>query len=178
MRERKKLDQDQLWEYALKTLAGRAYSSGELRVKLRQRAERMADVDPLLGRLKDYGFLNDRKFAEHYAARRLENEGFGRSRVLADLRARRVAPAVAEGAVSAAFSETDEVDLIERFLERKYRRQRLQEALAEPKGLASAYRKLRAAGFSGGNSLRVLKRYARDAEALDSLESAGEPPSG
>ncbi len=174
MRAKKKLPESELFDYALKALSARANSAGELREKLRQRAEKMGDVDGILARLKEYGYLNDKQYAENYAARRLENEGFGRSRVLSDLRSRRVAPAVAERAVNSTFQNVDEVELIEQFLARKYRKQPLGEILAEPKGLASAFRRLRAAGFSSGNALRVLKRYAKDHEALEALESSAE----
>jgi len=50
MEERKirRLDGGALWTYAVKVLAGRAHSTGELREKLRRRAERAADVDEVL----------------------------------------------------------------------------------------------------------------------------------
>ena len=177
----KPLNEAALFEYALKILGARAITSGELKVKLRRRAERLADVDPILSKLKDYGYLNDKKFAENYAARRLENEGLGRMKVLSDLRAKRVAPAVAERAVGEAYAESDEVALIERFLARKYRRQPISVVISDVKGMASAFRKLRAAGFSGGNALSVLKRHAKDAaaaEALETLESSEDLTSG
>ncbi|MBI4903544.1 MAG: RecX family transcriptional regulator [Acidobacteria bacterium] len=173
MRVRKKLSEAELFDYALKALSARANSAGELREKLRQRAERMADIDPILARLKEYGYLNDKQFAENYAARRLENEGFGKSRVLSDLRARRVAPALAEHAVNSTFTGVDEITLIEQYLARKYRKQPLGEILSEQKGLASAFRRLRGAGFSAGNALKVLKRYSKDHEAMEALESSG-----
>src|ERR1035441_4489246 len=98
-RKRPRLDAAALWEYALRVLAGRAHSTGDLRQKLRGKAERAADVDPTIARLKEYGYLNDRKFAESFAAARLENEGLGKTRVLADLSRRRGADrkSVAEG---------------------------------------------------------------------------------
>jgi regulatory protein len=167
----KLLDQEALIAYALKALAARAHSSGELREKLRRKAEKKADIDVVLVRMKELGYLNDRTFSERYASRRLESEGFGKMRVLRDLGQKRVAPAVARQAVERAFSGTEETALIEQFLARKYRRQPLAEVLAEEKGLASAYRKLRLAGFSSGASLSVLKRHSRQAEALDALES-------
>ncbi len=167
----KLLNEAGLFDYALKALGARAMSTGELREKLKRKAEKAGDVDSVVAKLKDYGYLNDRQFAEMYASRRLENEGFGKARVLSDLRSKRVAPVVAERAVNQTFTGTDEVDLIERFLARKYRRTPLAEVLAEPKGLASAYRKLRTAGFTHTNSMRVLKRHGKDAEALDALDS-------
>ena len=57
--------------------------------------------------------------------------------------------------------------MIEAFLKRKYRGKDLGALLQEQKELASAFRKLRGAGFSTGNSIRVLKRYAAEAERLE-----------
>jgi regulatory protein len=84
--------------------------------------------------------------------------------------ARRIAPAVARQAVDAAFEGVDETAMIQAFLERKYRGKDLGALLQDQKHLASAFRKLRAAGFSTGNSIRVLKRYAAEAERLEELE--------
>ena len=97
-------------------------------------------------------------------------KGLGKTRVLRDLMARRVAPAVAKEAVDAAFEGVDEIAMIEAFLARKYRGKDLGALLQEQKQLASAFRKLRGAGFSTGNSIRVLKRYAAEAERLEELE--------
>lgn len=170
----RRLDAEALWTYALRALSSRAHSISELRDKLRRRAEREADIDGVLARLKRYGYLDDRRLAESYTASRLENEGLGRLRVLRDLRRKRIAPAVAEQAVREAYRETDEVRLIEGFLERKYRKIPLQAYLAEPRHLASAYRKLRLAGFSPGPVIQVLKRYAEEAETLESLDPGEE----
>src|SRR5207249_1808266 len=98
MEERKirQLDGERLWAYALRILGGRAHSIGELREKLRRRAMRAEDVDDVLARLKQAGYLDDRRFAEAFAAARLSGEKFGRTRVLQDLRQRRVSPGLAE----------------------------------------------------------------------------------
>ncbi len=175
MRKPRTLDADALFQYALRALSARAHAAGELREKLRRRAEREEDVAPVLTRLKEHGYLDDRRFAETYSASRLENEGFGRARVLSDLRKRRVAPAVASQAVARVYKDADEPALIEAFLRRKFRAAPLAQYLAEPKHLAAAYRRLRAAGFSSGNAIAVLKRFAREAETLDSLADEPEP---
>ena len=166
----RRLDSGALWEYALRALAGRAHSAGELRQKLERRAERTGDVAGILVRLKECGYLDDKRYAEAVASWRLDSQGLGKARALSDLRKRRVAPAVAEKAVCKVYSETDEMALVEAFLRRKYRSVALDVFLAEPKNLASAYRRLRVAGFSSGNSLTVLKRFAREPELLDGLE--------
>jgi len=169
-RKPKLLDQEKLFRAALRALGGRAYSTGELREKLRRRAERAEDVDHVLAKLKDAGYLNDRRFAESYAAARLENQGFGKMRVLRDLRQHRVAPKLAEQVTEKTFEETNETDLIEAFLQRKYRGKQLGAFLAEEKNLAAAFRRLRYAGFSSGASIRVLKRYASQADELEDVE--------
>jgi regulatory protein len=169
-RKPKPLDQDALMSYALRALGGRAHSLGEIREKLRRRCIEAADVEAVITRLKEAGYLNDRQFAESFATSRLENAGLGKMRVLRDLRQRRVAPKLAEQAVQKTFESSDEVKLIESFLGRKYRGKPLRQFLSEEKNLASAFRRLQYAGFSAGNSIRVLKRYAREPEALDSME--------
>ena len=156
--------------YALRALGGRAHSLGEIREKLRRRCLEAGDVEAVITRLKEAGYLNDQQFAESFATSRLENEGLGKMRVLRDLRQRRVAPKLAEQVVQKTFESSDEVKLIENFLVRKYRGKPLRQFLSEEKNLASAFRRLQYAGFSTGNSIRVLKRYAREPEALDSME--------
>lgn len=168
----RRLGAEALWNYALRVLAGRACSAGELRQKLLGRAERAEDAAPILARLKEYGYLDDRRFAENFSAARLENQGLGKARVLSDLRKRRVAPGLAEKAVGKVYGEADETRLIQDYLSRKYRNTPLASWLAEPKHLAAAYRRLRIAGFTGANSIRVLRGYATDAELLEGLEEA------
>jgi len=167
----KLLQREQLFSFALCALGRRAHSIGELRVKLRRRAADPADVDAVLAQLKQAGYLDDRRFAESYAAARLENQGLGRMRVLRDLRQRRVSPQLAEKAADAVYQETSEPDLIRAYLARKYRGRALAPFLAEEKNLAAAYRRLRYAGFSAGASIRVLKQYSRKAEELEDLGS-------
>ncbi|MEK7406993.1 MAG: RecX family transcriptional regulator [Acidobacteriota bacterium] len=168
------LNAEALWNRALRALGSRAQTIAELREKLLRRAERPEDVEPILARLKEYGYLNDQRFAEGLATARLENEGLGKIRVLRDLRKRRVAPKLAERVVDETYREADETRLIENFLRRKYRKQPLETVLAEPKNLASAYRRLRAAGFRAASVHQVLHRLAKDRELLDSLAEAEE----
>ena len=160
----KKLDAEALWEYALRALGQRAHSTGELRQKLSRRAVSAAEVDATLAKLREYELTNDQKFSEAFAAARLQNQGFGRLRVLRDLSSRRVGRTIAERAVEKTFGEVDELTLIRRFLERRYRGKDLVEFLKEEKHLASVYRRLRTAGFTANGSLSVLKGYSHEAQ--------------
>ena len=160
----KKLDEQGLWEYALRVLGQRAHSSAEVKQKLARRAASIADVSAAMTKLREYGLTDDKKFSEAFASSRLDNHGLGRFRVLRELQSKRVARTVAETAVEKAFSGTDELNLVEQFLKRKYRNKDLFVFLREDKNLASAYRKLRVAGFSSSASLSVLKRYTSRAQ--------------
>src|SRR5688500_14451631 len=91
----RRLDAAALWNYALKILGMRALSTGQVRDKLRRKAENAEDIEPVISRLRENGFLNDSRFAEGYARARRESDGFGKIRVLRDLRQRRVAPGLA-----------------------------------------------------------------------------------
>ncbi len=176
-KSRKLLDKDALMSYALRILSGRAMSIGELKEKLRAKASDELDVEPVLSSLKQYGYVNDRTFADSFAAARRDNQSFGKMRVLRDLRTKRVPSKVAEQAVQQAFEGKDEVALIEQYLERKFRGVDLGAQLAaDEKKLASVYRRLRTAGYSSSNSIRVLKRYAERAGELENMEEGDESP--
>jgi len=134
------------------------------------RAAVPADPDTIIHRLKDIGYLNDERFAESYAAARVENEGFGRMRVLNDLRARKIQGELAEQAVANAIGEKSEAELIDAFIERRMPSVASGGPIEDEKKLAAAYRKLRRAGFNSGPILSALKRIAAKPELLE------EPP--
>ena len=73
----------------------------------------------------------------------------------------------AEKAIEKVFAGTDELALAEEYVARKFRNRDLKEYLADPNHLASAYRKLRYAGFSSTVTVRVLRRYSERAEEIE-----------
>ena len=166
-RKPKLLDLEGLLTFAGNSLSVRAQSLNEVRTKLRLRALNAEDVDTAISRLKEAGFLNDQRFAESFAGWRRDNQGLGKARVARDLMTRRVAPELALKTVEAAYAGADETTMVEEFLARKYRGKDLGALLQEEKNLASAYRRLRTAGFSSGSSIGVLKRYAAAAEMIE-----------
>jgi len=131
------------------------------------RAANPADADAAIDRLKGVGYLNDQRFAESYATARVENEGFGRMRVLTDLRARRVSGDLADQAVERALGGRSEAELIDAFIERRMHSVAAGGPIEDEKKLAAAYRKLRRAGFTSGPILAALKRIAARPEALE-----------
>jgi regulatory protein len=173
--QNRRLDRSGLWAFALKTLAGRACTTAEIRRKLETRADRPEDVGSVMAQLRDYGYVDDKRFAEGFAAARLENQKLGRTRVARDLRRRRVAPALAERTVQKVYEHVDEGALIEEWIRRKYRLAPREGLFQGDKDLASAYRRLLHAGFRSGDILKVLKRFARNPDLLDSFEPPEEP---
>ncbi len=163
----KKLDAQQLWDYALRVLGQRAQSAAEVRQKLLRRAASPADVSAAMLKLQEYGLSDDAKFSEAFAVSRVRNRGFGRYRVLRDLQAKRVSSKIAQTAVEEAFAGTDEAQLIEAFLQRKYRGKDLALFLKQEKNLATVYRRLRTAGFTSSGSIAVLKRHASGVEDFE-----------
>jgi regulatory protein len=175
MKKARKLASDELFEYAVKLLGARGYSSGDLRTKLRLKAAEPADIDHTLGRLKEIGYLDDQRYAKSYAAARVENQGFGRIRVLNDLRARRISGNLADQAVSQALEGRTEAELIDAYIER--RMGSLMEAgpIEDERKLAAAYRRLRRAGFTSGPILSALKRKAARPELVNETPEEDEP---
>ena len=163
----RKKDAAKLWDYALRALGRRALTAAEIRQKLKEKAEDAGDIEPVMAKLREYGYLNDERFAEEYANSRKANQSFGKMRVLQDLRGRRVGSEIAAQAVGKIYADTDEVALVEEYIARKFRSYNMIEYLAEPKHLASAYRKLRLAGFSSPVVVKVLKRYSERAEEIE-----------
>jgi regulatory protein len=172
------LDRQALLAYAVKLLAGRAHSTGELREKLRRRAEQAAAVDSVIARLKENGYLDDQKFAENFASARLANDKLGRMRVVRDLRQRRVPPAVAERTVGRVYQDVNEESLIEQWVRRKYRLTPREGLFQQDKDMAAAYRRLLRAGFRSGEILRVLKRFARNPDMLEAFDPPDEALEG
>jgi len=168
------LDENALFDYALRALGARAHSISELKTKLKRRAEDPAIIDPVLSKLKQYGYLNDRKYADSFTASRKEGRGFGSERVLRELHGKQVPKLVAEQAVKEAYETTDELDLADQLLKRKFRGKNLPEFLADPKHLQAAFRRLRYAGYSSAITIRALKRYTSGAEEINEPDDDGE----
>lgn len=172
------LDENALFDFALRALGARAHSISELKRKLQRRAAEPASIDAVMSRLKQYGYLNDRKYADSFTASRKEGHGFGRERVLRELQGKQVPRIVAEQAVKDAYESSDELMLADQLLQRKFRGKNLPEFLAEPKNLQAAFRRLRYAGYSSAITIRVLKHYTSRAEEIDESVEDGEREQG
>ena len=183
------LDADSLYEVAIRSLARRARSSAEVRALLAKRKASKADIEAVLHRLKENGYLDDTRFARAFVASRIENRLEGKVRVRRELAARRVRPEISEEAVRRGYEAVDETELLRQYLKRKLR---VSKPLNKPSAVQSLYRRLLRAGFRSDTIVGELKRLlhgplakstaadepVRWDELFDSLPETQEPGNG
>src|SRR5262245_16537221 len=110
------------FERAVKLLAAKPRSIAELRQRLLQgRGTNQETVDLVISRLREYGYLDDEKFAFSYAALKIKQRPVGRRRLEQDLKFKKVDKQVAAGALELAYAETPEENLIDRAIEKRLR---------------------------------------------------------
>src|SRR5215475_6765156 len=78
-------------------------------------------VDTVIGRLKEYGYLDDERFAFSYASLKVKQRPIGRRRLERDLKFKKVESTVADEALELVYSETPEESLIDRAIEKRLR---------------------------------------------------------
>jgi regulatory protein len=110
------------FERAIKLIAAKSRSVAELRERLLQsRRANKTDVDAVIARLKEYGYLDDERFAFSYASLRVKQRPIGRRRLERDLKFKKVESAVANEALELVYAETPEEELIDRAIEKRIR---------------------------------------------------------
>ncbi|MGH7538121.1 MAG: regulatory protein RecX [Gemmatimonadales bacterium] len=97
-------DVEAAYRAALRAQARRPHAVQDLRRRLVQKQHPPAAVDVALERMAAQGLLDDRRFAEHFAATRA-GRGRGPARLVKDLLQRGVDRRVAEAAVRSAIAE-------------------------------------------------------------------------
>ena len=103
-------------------LTAKQRSVEELRERLLEgRGATEAVVDEVIARLRDYGYLDDAKFAQSYASLRLRERPLGRRRLARDLSLKKVDKQTATTALDEVFEATPEAELIERAIAKRLR---------------------------------------------------------
>src|SRR5205807_9292485 len=78
-------------------------------------------VDQVIERLREYGYLDDSKFAHTYASLRIRERPIGRRRLQRDLWLKKVDKQTADAALDEVFAATPEEDLIDRAMAKRVR---------------------------------------------------------
>jgi regulatory protein len=158
-------------------LARRPYSIAELRRALERKFPENPAVPEAIARLRELGYLDDRKFAAQYASSLARNKSFGRYRVRRELKAKLVNYKFIEPALEQAYEETDERKLLHRVLEKKVRALRLP---VSPARLNSLCQSLLRRGFRADDIMKVirarreLRPVAEDVDLAEPESSSGE----
>lgn len=164
------LNEDALYEYAVRLLGQQMRTVAELKRLLRRRVEPGepgdAAMNAVVARLTDHRYLDDAAYAQDYTKLRQENASLGRRRVQQDLMRKGVHATVIAKTLDGAYENLDEEALARRHLERK----RVPKPENE-KQAARVMRMLMRAGFSSAVIYRILRRWNVPEEALAPLES-------
>lgn len=110
---------------ALRLLARRSYAVGEMRRALARKFPNQPQIDAAVARLREAGYLDDRKFARQYASFLVRTRAFGRERVRVELKSKLVDYRVIDEALDSVFDENPEALLLEQALDKKLRAIRL-----------------------------------------------------
>ena len=169
------VDENALYDYAVRSLGRRMRTVAELKRLMRQRVPKDEIghllVEMVILRLKDQKYLNDTDYAAAFSGFRRDNQKFGRRRVITDLKAKGVHADVIEKVVEETYATVNEEELARAYLKRK----RLKKP-ANDKETARIFRGLMRAGFGVGVAIKVLKNWQVDDELLAALQEEIEEP--
>ena len=149
---------------AVKLLAAKPRSVEELRERLLEKEwTDEAAADYALSKLKEYGYLDDERFAIGFASYRVRQKPVGRQRLARDLQTKKVSKETADAALELIYQETPEEELIQRAIEKRIRLRGRPETRQETKSL---YDHLLRLGFS----YDLIIRKVREASAATDLD--------
>src|SRR6266446_5205831 len=127
---------ERVFQRAGKLLAAKQRSVDELRERLLEgRGATKAVVEEVIERLRDYGYLDDARFAQSYASLRVQQRPIGRQRLERDLWLKKIDNTTIEAALDQVFEVIPESDLIDQALEKRLRLRGRPKTRAEAKKL-------------------------------------------
>jgi regulatory protein len=143
----------------LRALMRRSYSIHQMLGHLERRAAEASMVRPVMERLKQRQYLDDARYARDFARSHAQLRRQGRFRIARELRSRGVPDHFIEPAMEEAFAETNEAAILRVRLKRRLSRM---SGELDQRKLASLYRNLMAAGFSGDLIRSELRAIAEE----------------
>jgi regulatory protein len=153
---------------AVKLLAAKPRSIQELRERLLEKQwTDEAAADYALAKLKEYGYLDDERFAFGFASYRVRQKPVGRQRLARDLQTKKVSKETADATLELIYQETPEEELITRAIEKRIRLRGRPTTRQETKSL---YDHLLRLGFSYDLIIRKV-REAADAPHEDDADA-------
>ena len=123
------------FQRAVKLLAAKPRSIEELRERLAERCSSKTVVETVIARLREYGYLDDERYALGYASSKVRQQPIGRRRLELSLARKKVNRSVADEALDQVFAETPEEALLDQALEKRVRLRGRPKTRAEAKSL-------------------------------------------
>jgi regulatory protein len=167
-KKREPVGEAALFEYAVGVLARKMRTVRDLKRLMRNRAEEgdagERAMDAVCARLKELGYLSDKRFAADYTRLRKENEKFGRRRVQQDLMQKGVNKELIATTLANAYDETDEAALAREYVARK--RMKKPEGVDAQKQTSRVMGRLMRAGFSSSAIYKVLRDWELPEEVM------------
>jgi regulatory protein len=80
-----------------------------------------AIVDSVIERLREYGYLDDARYAHSYASLRVQQRPIGRQRLQRDLWLKKIDKQTADTALDQVFADTPETEMIDRAIAKRVR---------------------------------------------------------
>jgi regulatory protein len=107
---------------AVKLLAAKPRSIGELRERLLEKNwTNAAIVDGVLGKLQEYGYLDDAQYARDLAISKLRQKPQGKRRLQQTMSQKQLDRGTVEAAVKSAFEKMPEAELIDAAIQKRLR---------------------------------------------------------
>jgi len=123
------------FQRAAKLLAAKPRSIAELRERLAERCSSKTIIETVIARLREYGYLDDERYALGYASSKVRQQPIGRRRLEMSLAKRKVDRTLADEALDQVFAETPEEELLDRALQKRVRLRGRPKTRAEAKSL-------------------------------------------
>ena len=140
---------EKVYDKAVRLLAVRLHTTGELYQKLKQRGFKDADIREVLRQLEEQKFLDDQRFAEIFVDNLKRYKDFGYYGIKAKLLQRKIDNAVISAALAEFFTMEEELSVARRFIG-KLRKQGRKEIEKQMRSLAGK-------GFRGEVIRRALQ---------------------
>lgn len=153
---------------AYRLLALRAHSEKELREKLIKGGVAAEVVVGVLDKCREFGYLNDGKFARQRARELAVNRLAGNRRIALDLRERGISEELCRQAIAEVRAEISEEEAAGRLLRKKAKGTAV--AAMDDRKKARLARNLMGKGFPAGLVIRTLKQSGEDAVHADEGE--------
>ncbi len=127
---------ERVFQRAGELLSAKPRSVEELRESLLEgRGATKAIVESVIERLREYGYLDDARFAHSYASLRVQQRPIGRQKLQRDLWLKKIDKKTADEALDQVFESTPEEDLLDRAIEKRIRLRGKPKTRAEAKKL-------------------------------------------